>query len=130
MDTTAPKMLESVAGHFTLSIEQILNHAAKFELKIFTYDRDDRQVTDPDDPGEHLSAALQNKLTISDIEEITSIILDKSNMSTYLQKKLTNHLRSLDADSRKEANMDVEVLLGVDDSARLYFQAKNGSSSL
>lgn len=52
VDTTAPKMLEKVAGHFSMSVDQILNQAQKFELKIFTYDRDDRDVKDPDDPGE------------------------------------------------------------------------------
>lgn len=51
VDTTKPKMLENIAGHFTLSIEEVINQAAKFELKIFSYDKDDREVTDPKDAG-------------------------------------------------------------------------------
>lgn len=64
------------------------------------------------------------------IEEIAAIILDKSNMSAYLQNKLIDRLRDLDDEGRKKSNLDVEVLLGIDESGRLYFEAKAGTASL
>lgn len=115
-------MLRALGGHIPLSLAEVLNDAQEFEFEIFMYTGGGANPEQPTDPGKFGAVTGCGMLTVSGVEKISSIIIDPTNISTNLRRKLE---RQLNQAGTGEANLTMTISVSVDRSARLIFAAKH-----
>ena len=73
VNTRLENELKNLAGHFALSVAEVLNPAATFEVKIFEYNKGGTEPSDPQDPSMFTQCLEIPKLRETDIEHISTI---------------------------------------------------------
>ncbi|KAK5072618.1 mtDNA inheritance, partitioning of the mitochondrial organelle [Lithohypha guttulata] len=109
IDCRKPKVLNEAPGHLSFNLHKMLNGISKFWLNVYMFDGMSSNPLDPDDQR---------------IEHVSQIVLDASKFSQPLRSALEGRLSEYEGDDVNGSCIDVAIRLGVDESGKLYFDAK------
>ncbi|KAK5077778.1 mtDNA inheritance, partitioning of the mitochondrial organelle [Exophiala xenobiotica] len=115
VDTTKTRRHDGIAGHLSLSIRQLLHHEATYKIQVFMWDgRRLPESSSPDGPN---------------VRPLTTIPINKRNFSWQLKRLLEAKLDDHN-EAAGEALIDTVINLSIEDSGRLYFEARHANLSM
>lgn len=125
IDTTKSGRHDGIAGHLSLSIRQLLHLETTYKIQIFMWDGHRLpESSSPNGPSKSSTILTGSQLMSADVRPLTTIPIDKRNFSWQLKRLLEAKLSDHD-EAGGEALIDTDINLSIEDSGRLYFEARH-----